>query len=502
MLSRNASTSIDATYFNPAGLVKMENGWYFSLQNQMLIQTKTILSGYPLLNSSTYEGEITAPLFPIAYAVYKKDKFAFSFGFSPNSGGGSAEFNDGLPSFEKNISKLVPGLAGLSRVGQNVTGYQADIYFSGKSVYWGIQAGVSYKLNETFSVYGGLRYVPAENNYNGYIKDIEVEVNGQYKNASNYLTNEAAPLLTSIANQSTAVANSLQPLVTGGAGSMTLPQVQNAGLITVAQSVQIQAGLVLMGLTPAQASSMPVTSVQGAYNASAATLNGQSAAMTATGAQLKDKNVDVTQTGSGITPILGLNISPAEGLNIGMKYEFKTKLTLTNNTAVDGTGMFPDNAETGSDIPAIFTIGVDYKVDNKFNFSVSYNNYHDKGVNWGKNIYGEERTIEHNGWEMSFGGQYQIVKYLAFSMGYLRTMMGATEQFNSDFSFYSNSDTYGAGFEIKPAHNLIIDIGALITNYQNAPKFFRDADVGNYAEVYKKHNIGLALGLSYHFGGN
>jgi long-subunit fatty acid transport protein len=502
MLSRNASTTYDAVYFNPAGLMKMDNGFYVAIHSQTLFQTKTITSGYPYLNDSKYEGEVTVPVFPTGFAIYKLDKVAFSLGFGPNSGGGSAEYGEGLPSFEKTISGLVPGLAGLAKLNQNVTNYKTAISFKGESIFWGIQGGASYKINDMFAVYGGARYVPATNTYSGYIKNIEVKVNGAFKNAATFLGNEIAPALKGMANQSTAAASSVQPLISGGAGGLTLAQANGAGLITAAQRAQLEGGLLGLGATSAQISAMPITTVQGTYNAGAATLNGQAAQMTATGAQLADKSVDVKQTGSGITPIIGVNITPVEGLNIGMKYEFKTTLKLTNATTIDGTGMFPDGAETSSDLPALFSVGADYKVNPDMNFSISYNNYNDKGVNWGKNIYGEPRTISDNCWELSVGAQRTIVKGLAVSVGYLHTDMGVTHEFNSDFSYYSNSNTFGAGFEIKPMANLTIDLGMLLTNYDSAVKSFKDTNpaIGNYVEMYDKHNLGFAIGLGYHFG--
>ena len=36
MLSRNASLDVDAVFYNPAGLVKLENGWHFSLSSQSI----------------------------------------------------------------------------------------------------------------------------------------------------------------------------------------------------------------------------------------------------------------------------------------------------------------------------------------------------------------------------------------------------------------------------------------------------------------------------------
>ena len=503
MLSRNASTSTDAVYFNPAGLMQMDNGFYISVQSQTLFQTKTIVSAYPLLNASTYEGKINVPVFPTAFAIYKMDKLAFSLGFGPNSGGGSAEFGTGIPYFEKGISKLVPGLAGLKALGQSITNYKTNISFKGESIFWGVQAGVSYKINDIFSVYGGLRYLPATNSYTGSITGIQVMANGTYKTASTYLPNEVAPIMTGLAAQATGGAANVAPLIAAGAGGYTLGTLQGGGYITAAQRAQIEGGLLSFGATQAQINAMPVTTIQATFLGAAANLNTQAATMVSTGASLKDKSVDTKQTGTGITPILGLNITPIEGLNIGMKYEFKTKLELLNATKVDDTGMFPDKATTQSDLPAIFAIGADYKMTKKFLLSVSFNSYNDKGVDWGNNIYGEPRAIKNNEWETAVGAQYQLCKYAAVSLGYMHTQMGVFDQFNSDFSFYSNSDTYSGGFEIKPTANFTVDLGALVTNYNDANKLMKDSDptVGSYFETYKKHNLGFAIGLSYHFGG-
>ncbi len=41
-----------------------------------------------------------------------------------------------------------------------------------------------------------------------------------------------------------------------------------------------------------------------------------------------DVEVDAEEKGHGITPILGMNIALNENLNIGLKYEFKTKIDL------------------------------------------------------------------------------------------------------------------------------------------------------------------------------
>lgn len=136
MPSRNASIKTDAVYYNPAGLMMMNNGFHLSLSNQTVFQKRTIESSYPYLNSGIYYGSVTAPLFPSVYAAYKLDRIAFSAGFMPIGGGGGASYADGLPSLEMSQSDLVPSLAATP---YGVTGYRMDIDFKGTSTFLGFQ---------------------------------------------------------------------------------------------------------------------------------------------------------------------------------------------------------------------------------------------------------------------------------------------------------------------------------------------------------------------------
>jgi len=171
MLARNASTDVDAVYFNPAGLVKMKDGFYVSIHNQTIFQTQTITNDFMFLNNAEYIGDVKAPVFPSGFAVLKKGKLAISLGFGPVGGGGSATYETGLPSFEYQIAAL-PAL--VSNMGVPTTQYSADIFFDGTSIYWGGQLGISYAINKMISVSAGGRYVMATNTYNGYIKDIMI----------------------------------------------------------------------------------------------------------------------------------------------------------------------------------------------------------------------------------------------------------------------------------------------------------------------------------------
>ncbi|MFA6400635.1 MAG: outer membrane protein transport protein [Salinivirgaceae bacterium] len=171
LLSRNASTQIDAVYFNPAGLVRMDDGFHFSLHNQTIFQEKTVTSTFPTLNTDTYTGDVKVPIYPSFFGVYKKEKLAISFGFGINGGGGSAEFSKGLPSFEMPYSML-PGL--VSSFGIPTTAYSTDIYFKGSSIYWGAQLGGSYAINDMLAVSAGARLIIAKNSYEGTLENVMI----------------------------------------------------------------------------------------------------------------------------------------------------------------------------------------------------------------------------------------------------------------------------------------------------------------------------------------
>jgi long-chain fatty acid transport protein len=529
MLSRNASLQLDGVYYNPAGLTKLDNGFHFALYNQSIFQEKTINSGFPWLNNGEYIGKVKAPIFPSAFAVWKKDWLALSLGIGPNAGGGSATFENGLPSFEIPLTKLVPGMAGLKALpapyNYNVSAYNADLYFDGSSVFWGIQVGATFKINDYVSVYGGARIMPSKNTYNGYIHDIQLNVNGALVPAGTWLTGTAAPAvsgLSTAANNASAslagTATSLQPIITLGAGSYTIAQVQAAGYISSALRAQLEGALGQLGLTPAQVAAMNMTQVQGTfttasntYKANATTLATTAVTLAATGSAMGDKNVETEQTGLGIAPILGANFNLGENYNLAIKYEFKAGLELTNSTKVDDLGLFPDEGKSRSDIPAILAVGFGFRPVKWLDGQISYTNYFDKQVDWGNNVRESvykrqvKRNIDKNYWELALGLQFNITDNFAVSVGGLRSKPGVGDHYQSDFSYTNPSTTFAGGIQYKIGERLTVDAGLMNTMYSEEEVTFIDPDLliaqpttlGKYTETLNKTTMGFALGFSY-----
>jgi len=478
MMNRNASTDVDAVYFNPAGLTHLNDGLSFYLSSQTIYQTRTITSDVEYLNSDTFEGTTFAPVFPNFYVAYKKGDLAIGAGLVPIGGGGSAVYEDGLPSFEAPVSVLKGMLAPLG-----VTGYSLDIDFEGSSLYLGGQAVVSYKINDMISVAGGARYFMANNTYKGHLKDIMVSTAGGDVIPGDILRGVSASL--------TQGANNLQGLIDGGASGYTLAQVEGAGFIDATTRAQVEGGLLNLGLPQAQIDAMTIAQIQGAYASGAAGYAAQAGELDATTADLE---VDTEQTGSGFAPIVGLYITPMEGFSIGLRYEGKAAMTLTNET-VEGKdgGIFIDGAESGADMPAMLGAGVAFTVTPSLRLVADMNYYFNTAVDWD----GKEDYLK-DGMEAGVGFDFALSESLQLSAGYLRTLnSGALPRYHSDLSHTFTTNSIGVGGRYNINSNLYISFGATNTFYDDIYNTGVDygSIIGN--ETYGKTSVDFAIGIGY-----
>ena len=476
-LARNASLAIDATYYNPAGLVFTPDGWRFSVNSQTVLQRRDIDATFAPFAYSTagtttkrFEGKATAPIVPTLMASYKKGDWAFSAVAGIFGGGGKASFTSGLPQFEANVA-LVPTItqaiaqkatamiatlpagalppaaqAGFAKLIDPIKAankYSVDSKLEGLQYVFGLQAGASYKINQHLSAYLGARLSYAYNTYTGYIRNIQVSgADGAMHHAPTYFGAIAVG------------AKAAEPIVNN------LPD---------ALKQQVQPVLAVPGLL--------------AKN----TL---------------DKRIEVKQTGIGLAPIVGLNFN-YEGLNVGARYEFRTAIRVKNTTLANDSGMeqFADGAKVANDLPAVLGVGASYRILPTVTAAVSYNHFFEKSANMAGD---KQKTLKGNTNEYLFGVEWNALDWLDVSGGVQITRKGVSDAYQSNIHFDMSSTSYGLGIGLHLTKEAQLNLAYMISNYGDHKKA-----VSTYAaqpalgialpgsEVYTRKNQIFSIGLDY-----
>ena len=472
-LSRDASTGIDAVYFNPAGVGKLKKGFHLSLSNQSIFQTRQVTSDYTYLNDTpnTYEAELTAPLFPSVYAAYKLEKLAISAGFNIIGGGGSANYKTGLPSFEVPASSVVPLIQGaVSPIDPSLAAisYSMNASFEGSSKYMGFQLGATYAINDIISVALGARYVSAKNTYDGSLTD--------------YMINPPTDLNPAFA--AVIGADPMRP----GAYMNAVSQIYYAGTGDSTGMLQLQ---------------------------------GAGAQMDA---RTADQTLSTVQTGWGITPIVGVNISLLDMVNIGIKYEHHTKIEMTNETTSDVydanlQGMYPDGAKSRADLPGMFALGVHVKPIKKLTASVGFNYFLDKTAYYGKIAYesdgsksveedgisykqvNNENYIDDNAYTISGSVEYRFLGIMGASVGFVTGNLGVNNTYQSDLSYALKSTSIGGGIFVELGEIITLNAGyvySMYDDYTNSELSYQPTGFPQavpYNDTYGKKTSLFAIGI-------
>lgn len=148
-LNRQAATDYaDIAVYNPAGIMKMEDGKYVKLDFQYIDKdySNTIPGGNEL-------DQDKSSLIPGLFVIHKQDKWAGYFAASLVGGGGEIDFKDGNARSVLILSNLLPAtLPTAASLPQSV---------EAESVYTGYTFGGAYEVSDMISVSAGLRYVDA-----------------------------------------------------------------------------------------------------------------------------------------------------------------------------------------------------------------------------------------------------------------------------------------------------------------------------------------------------
>ena len=152
-------------FYNPAGTVFMEDGTYFKVNAQTIFKDYTMNTDKSILSkgqNGVHNSDFASPMVP-SFQFVKKDGDRSYFAHAGiAAGGGTVKYDNGISAFEvigNEIEKALPILKPELK-GAKVD-YLGGTTVEGSSFYYNINFGMAQKLNEKFSIAGGVRLIYA-----------------------------------------------------------------------------------------------------------------------------------------------------------------------------------------------------------------------------------------------------------------------------------------------------------------------------------------------------
>lgn len=443
MIARGASIDVDGVYSNPAGLTFLpKDGFYLSLTGQSAFQTRDIRSTTPLWatdenNTRLYEGKASAPIIPSFHGVYKNGDWAISTAFSINGGGGKASFDSGLPMFDAKITDMINEMTqGMLTPDK----YTINSAMEGRQYIYGLQLGLTYKINDYLSVFAGGRMNYFTGGYKGFL-------NVQLKNG---VQEQLASAMGQILVQKY-MQNGLpqdQALIEAQ------KKVEEAGNKLAKANIELDCDQSGWGLTPI----IGIDAKLGRWN-------------------------------------LAAKYEFRTNMNIENK-NYKPEPELEEAQSV--MAPYAHGVNTPSDIPAMLSVAAQYAILPSLRASVEYHFFDDKRANMAN---GKEKLLNRGTHEYLGGVEWDLDQRITVSGGFQKTSYGLTDNFQTDTSFYCSSYSLGFGARVHLHPQWSIDVAYFWTTYSDYTKS-QDNYYGlpvKGTNVYSRSNKVFGLSLNYNF---
>lgn len=167
-LNRSAATDYpDIAVYNPAGIMKMENGAYAKIDALYFNKDySNDVPGFGRLNADT------PSVIPGAFALYKRDRWAGFFAFTIPGGGGELDYKDG----NARTVALANGVAANANMMLGAAGVPNTFFYDQiddmslevkQSSVLGFTLGGSFALNDMWSFAAGARYSTGTREFDG-----------------------------------------------------------------------------------------------------------------------------------------------------------------------------------------------------------------------------------------------------------------------------------------------------------------------------------------------
>lgn len=435
-VARGTSLDPDAVYFNPAGVVFMNDGFHIGISDQIAYQTRTINSTYAPFAmgaanngsmSKEYVGTAFSAFIPSLHFAWKHDRFAVMAGIGVNGGGGSLEFENGLGSFERQFAVLPGAITQMgTALGLSASQYSMDMYLKGSSMTLAFNLGAAYRITDWLSAAAMVRFSTSSNGYTGYMKNISVNPTGA---------------------------------ALGLNGNM-IPA--SAFFTSVAQAVPSMA----------------------------------EAAMTYA-ALTSDHILEVEQKGFSVSPVLALAFHKGNW-DASVKYEFKMgtelKIKSAEASAKDPVinGIFPDGATVKSETPALLAVAVSRQCG-PVKVTAQWNEFFDKNA---QNSFSS--AVKGNTMEYLLGAEWSVSERWLVSAGAQRTQPDLDENAYSDMNFSLPAWSFGVGFAFKFNDAIRLNVGYMPTVYDSVTCKGKASEI-DFIDVYSRTSNAVGFGLDFKF---
>lgn len=207
---------------------------------------------------------------------------------------------------------------------------------------------------------------------------------------------------------------------------------------------------------------------------------------------------DYEQSANGWGGVIGVNISPGDKWNIGLRYESKVELEFKYKVKRDSMGLLAGAGITSGskvqrDLPAIFGAGVSYKFSPNFRMETNLTWYFNKGADWG----GDEDDVD-DGYDLGLMAEYRFNENWLATLGYLFTVTGMDPEYMTPEAPELDAHTIGAGFAWQATKGLTVNF-ALGNSFYVSDSFTFTAGPFSDKIEYEKNNLFLGVGVEYKF---
>lgn len=179
-------------------------------------------------------------------------------------------------------------------------------------------------------------------------------------------------------------------------------------------------------------------------------------------------NLLCNQSSVGVAPVIGVDYKLNDQFNFAVKYEFKTQIRMKNESTIfeaseiEAVNKFRDEEKVNEDIPALLALGAQWTPIKEVRLNVGGHYYFDKQAEWYNNA---QDKLDHNSYEILAGAEWDVTDRFTISLGGQLTRYGLTDDYMNDMSFVVNSYSIGFGGNYKATDRLTLKAGFFQTEY-------------------------------------